>query len=168
MAGETTVTIVGNLTADPELRFTPSGAAVASFIVASSTRTFDRARGEYRDGDTLFMRCSVWNGAAENVTDSLSKGMRVIVRGRLTQRSYETREGERRTAFEIRVEEVGPSLRYATAEVKRSSRGGGDYSSPDNGYAANGSVPAEATPMQNEDPWPSSVGVSSFGEEPPF
>lgn len=164
MAGETTVTIIGNLTADPELRFTPSGAAVASFTVASSTRTFDRARGEYRDGDTLFMRCSIWNGVAENVTDSLSKGMRVIVHGRLIQRSYETRDGERRTAFEVRVEEVGPSLRYATVDVKRSSRGG-EYSNSNNGYAT-GSMPADN--MQSEDPWPSSAGVSSFGEEPPF
>lgn len=169
MAGETMVTIVGNLTADPELRFTPSGAAVASFTIASSTRTFDRARGEYRDGDTLFMRCSIWNSVAENVADSLSKGMRVIVRGRLVQRSYETREGERRTSFELRVEEVGPSLRYATAQVTRSSRGGSDYSAQDSGYASTGSMPVnDNISMPNDDPWGPSVGVSSFGEEPPF
>lgn len=162
MAGETYITLVGNLTADPELRFTPSGAAVASFTVASASRVFDRASGEFRDGDSTFMRCTIWNGAAENVTDSLSKGMRVIVRGRLVQRSYETREGERRTTFEVRVEEVGPSLRYATAEVTRSNRGssGGGYNDGFNSAAAmDHSAPAS-------DPW--GADASSFGGEPPF
>ncbi len=169
MAGETTITIVGNLTADPELRFTPSGAAVASFTVASTSTVFDRAKGEYRNGDTLFMRCSIWNNVAENVADSLSKGMRVIVQGRLVQRSYETREGERRQVFELRVDEVGPSLRYATTQVTRSSRGGGEYSNQNSGYASAGSMPmGDNVPMSNDDPWGSSVGVSSFGEEPPF
>ena len=127
MAGETVITVVGNLTADPELRFTPSGAAVASFTVASTPRTFDRQANEWKDGETLFLRCSVWREAAENVAESLTKGMRVVVQGRLKSRSYETREGERRTVFEIDVDEIGPSLRYASARVTRNS-GGGNYS----------------------------------------
>src|SRR3978361_1422528 len=117
MAGETVITVVGNLTADPELRFTPSGAAVASFTVASTPRTLDRATNEWKDGDALFLRCSVWRQAAENVAESLTRGSRVIVQGRLRQRSYETREGEKRTVVEMEVDEVGPSLRYATAKV---------------------------------------------------
>ncbi|MDN6795710.1 MAG: single-stranded DNA-binding protein [Propionibacterium sp.] len=126
MAGDTVITIIGNLTADPELRFTPSGAAVADFTVASTPRTFDRNANEWKDGETLFMRCSVWREAAENVAESLRKGMRVIVQGRLTQRSYETREGERRTVVEMQVDEVGPSLRRAKAQVTRTtSQGGG-------------------------------------------
>src|SRR6187455_3288870 len=124
MAGETTITLVGNLTADPELRFTPSGAAVANFTVASTPRTFDRQTNEWKDGEALFMRCSIWRDAAENVAESLTKGARVIVSGRLKQRSYETREGEKRTVVELEVEEVGPSLKYATAKVNRASRGG--------------------------------------------
>ena len=123
MAAETIVTIVGNLTADPELRFQPSGAAVASFTVASTPRTFDRASSEWKDGETLFMRCSIWREAAENVAESLTKGTRVIVQGRLVQRSFETREGEKRTVVEMQVDEVGPSLRYATAKVVRKSSG---------------------------------------------
>src|SRR4051812_16361560 len=126
MAGDTTITLVGNLTADPELRFTPSGAAVANFTVASTPRTFDRNSGEWRDGDAMFLSCAVWRQAAENVAESLQKGMRVIVHGRLKSRSYETREGEKRTVFEIDVDEVGPSLRSATAKVTRASRSGGD------------------------------------------
>ncbi|MGM0386183.1 MAG: single-stranded DNA-binding protein [Actinomycetota bacterium] len=125
MAGETVITVVGNMTADPELRFTPSGAAVASFTVASTPRTFDRQTSEWKDGDTLFLRCSIWREAAENVAESLTKGTRVIVQGRLVQRSFETREGEKRTVVEMQVDEVGPSLRYATAKVARSQRGGG-------------------------------------------
>src|SRR5690625_2903565 len=125
MAGETVITVLGNLTADPELRFTPSGAAVASFTVASTPRTFDRQANEWKDGETLFLRCSVWREAAENVAESLAKGMRVIVQGRLVQRSFETREGERRTVVELQVDEIGPSMRYATAQVTRASRGGG-------------------------------------------
>src|SRR3954471_3318910 len=116
-AGDTTITVVGNLTGDPELRFTPSGAAVASFTVASTPRTLDKATNEWKDGDALFLRCSIWRQAAENVAESLQKGMRVIVQGRLQQRSYETKEGEKRTVVELQVDEVGPSLKYATAKV---------------------------------------------------
>ena len=125
MAGETVITVVGNLTADPELRFTPSGAAVANFTVASTPRTFDRQSGEWKDGDALFMRCNVWRQAAENVAETLTRGMRVMVSGRLRQRSFETREGEKRTVVELEVDEVGPSLRYATAKVNKVSRGSG-------------------------------------------
>jgi len=128
MAGETVITLVGNLTADPELRFTPSGAPVANFTVASTPRTFDRQTGEWKDGDAMFLSCAVWRQAAENVAESLQKGMRVIVQGRLKSRSYETREGERRTVFEVDVDEIGPALRYATAKVTRTSGGGGGYS----------------------------------------
>ena len=127
MAGDIQITIVGNLTADPELRFTPSGAAVASFTVASTPRSFDRQAGEWRDGETLFMRCTVWRQAAENVAESLTRGARVIVQGRLKQRSFETKEGEKRTVVELDVDEIGPSLRYATASVNKASRNGGGY-----------------------------------------
>src|SRR5213593_4335937 len=125
MAGETTITVIGNLTDDPELRFTPSGAAVAKFRVASTPRTLDRASGEWKDGEALFLRCSVWRQAAENVAESLQRGTAVIVQGRLKQRSYETKEGEKRTVYELDVDEVGPSLRWATAKVTKASRGGG-------------------------------------------
>lgn len=124
MAGDTVVTIVGNLTSDPELRFTPSGAAVANFTVASTPRTFDRATGEWKDGEALFLRCSLWRQPAENAAESLTRGTRVIVQGRLTQRSYDTKEGERRTVVELQVDEIGPSLRYATAKVNRANRSG--------------------------------------------
>src|SRR5919201_1295946 len=125
MAGETIVTVVGNLTADPELRFTPSGAAVASFTIASTPRTFDRNTNEWKDGEALFLRCSIWRQAAENVAESLQRGMRVVAQGRLQQRSFETREGEKRTVVEMQVDEIGPSLRYATAKVTKAQRGGG-------------------------------------------
>ena len=125
MAGETPITVVGNLTADPELRFTPSGAAVANFTVASTPRQFDRQTNEWKDQETLFLTCSVWRQAAENAAESLQRGMRVIVQGRLKARSYETREGEKRTVFEIDVEEVGPSLKMATAKVTKTTRSGG-------------------------------------------
>lgn len=125
MAGETIITLVGNLTGDPELRFTPSGAAVANFTVASTPRNFDRQANEWRDGEAMFINCSVWRQTAENVAESLQKGMRVVVQGRLKSRSYETREGERRTVFEIDVDEVGPSLRYATAKITKTGGGGG-------------------------------------------
>src|ERR1700760_165704 len=125
MAGDTVITVVGNLTDDPELRFTPSGAAVANFTVASTPRTFDRQSGEWKDGEALFMRCNIWRQAAENVAETLTRGARVIVSGRLKQRSYETREGEKRTVVELEVEEVGPSLKYATAKVNKVSRGSG-------------------------------------------
>ena len=125
MAGDTIITIIGNLTADPELRFTPSGAAVANFTVASTPRSSTGRRNEWKDGETLFMRCSVWRDAAENVAESLHRGTRVIVSGRLKSRSYETKEGEKRTVIEMEVDEVGPSLRYATAKVTKTQRGGG-------------------------------------------
>ena len=125
MAGETTITVIGNLTNDPELRFTPSGSAVANFTIASTPRTFDRQSNEWKDGETLFLRASVWREAAENVAESLTKGMRVIVSGRLKSRSYETKEGEKRTVIELEVDEIGPSLRYANAKVNRTQRSGG-------------------------------------------
>jgi single-strand DNA-binding protein len=125
MAGDTPITIVGNLTADPELRFTPNGAAVANFTVASTPRTFDRQANEFKDGETLFMRCSVWREAAENVSESLHRGTRVVVTGRLVSRSWQTAEGENRTVMEMQVDEIGPSLRYATAQVTKAQRGGG-------------------------------------------
>ena len=125
MAGETVITVVGNLTADPELRFTPNGAAVANFTVASTPRTFDRQTNEWKDGEALFLRCSVWREAAENVAESLTKGMRVIVQGRLRARSYDDRDGNRRTSWELDVDEVGPALRFATAKVTRAQRSGG-------------------------------------------
>ena len=135
MAGETVITVVGNLVDDPELRFTPSGAAVANFRIASTPRTFDKQTNEWKDGDALFLSCSVWRQAAENVAESLQKGMRVVVQGRLKQRSYETREGEKRTVVELDVDEVGPSLKYATAKVARVQRsgGGGGYGSSGGG-----------------------------------
>ena len=122
MAGETTLTVIGNLTADPELRFTPNGAAVANFTIASTPRTFDRKTNDWKDGETLFLRCSVWREAAENVAESLTKGTRVIARGELKPRSYETKEGEKRTVMEFEVEEIGPSLRYATAKPTRANK----------------------------------------------
>lgn len=125
MAGETVITVVGNLTSDPELRFTPSGAAVANFTIASTPRTFDRQANEWKDGETLFLRASIWREAAENVAESLTKGTRVVAQGRLKARSYETREGEKRTSYELDVDEIGPSLRYATAKVTKSNRSGG-------------------------------------------
>lgn len=135
---DTVITVVGNLTADPELRFTPSGAPVANFTVASTPRTFDRQSNEWKDGEALFLRCSIWRDAAENVTESLTKGSRVIVQGKLKQRSYETREGEKRTVVELEVDEIGPSLRYATAKVTKTQRnnnggGGGNYNSNNGG-----------------------------------
>ena len=155
MAGETTLTVVGNLTGDPELRFTPSGAAVANFTVASTPRTFDRQSNEWKDGETLFMRCSVWREAAENVAESLHRGTRVVVTGRLKSRSYETKEGEKRTVVEMDVDEVGPSLRYATAKVNKTQRGGGNFGG---GNAGGGG---------QEDPWssgPPTGGASSGGQ----
>ncbi len=150
MAGETPITVVGNLTADPELRFTPSGAAVANFTVASTPRTFDRQTNDWKDQETLFLNCSVWRQAAENAAESLQRGMRVIVSGRLKARSYETREGEKRTVFEIDVEEVGPSLKMATAKVTKTSRSGGGQGG---GFASGGS----------DDPWASNSGSQGGG-----
>ena len=126
MAGETTITVIGNLTGDPELRFTPSGSAVANFTIASTPRTFDRQSNEWKDGETLFLRASIWREAAENVAESLTKGMRVIAQGFLKSRTYDTKEGEKRTVMEFEVNEIGPSLTYATAKVNRSARGAGE------------------------------------------
>ena len=134
MAGETTLTVVGNLTADPELRFTTSGAAVANFTVASTPRTFDRATGDWKDGDTLFLRCTLWRQAAEHVAESLHKGARVIVSGHLNQRSFETREGEKRSVMELLVDEIGPSLRYVTATLHRPNNGGSAAASDEPPY----------------------------------
>ena len=170
MAGETIITVVGNLTADPELRFTPSGAAVASFTIASTPRQFDRNSNEWKDGEALFLRCSIWRQAAENVAESLTRGMRVVAQGRLKQRSYETREGEKRTVVELDVEEVGPSLKYATAKVNRTQRGsssgggfGGSGSDSGGSGSAGGSAPSD-------DPWGSAppAGGGGFSDEPPF
>jgi single-strand DNA-binding protein len=136
MAGDTIVTVVGNLTADPELRFTPSGAAVANFTVASTPRTFDRQTGEWKDGEALFLRCSLWRQPAENVAESLTRGARVIVQGRLKQRSFETKEGEKRTVVELEVDEIGPSLRYATARVNKVARSDGGGVSVDDRWGA--------------------------------
>lgn len=125
MAGETTITVIGNLTSDPELRFTPSGSAVANFTIASTPRTFDRQSNEWKDGETLFLRASIWKEAAENTAESLTKGTRVIVSGRLKSRTYDTKEGEKRTVMELEVDEIGPSLKYANAKVNRTQRSGG-------------------------------------------
>ena len=134
MAGETQITVIGNLTADPELRFTPSGAAVANFTVASTPRTFDKQRNEWVDGEALFMRCAAWKQLGENVAESLSKGLQVIVQGRLKARSYETKEGEKRTSMELEVDAVGPSLQFATATVNRGGRGGGQSRNSGQGF----------------------------------
>jgi single-strand DNA-binding protein len=158
MAGETTITVVGNLCDDPELRFTPSGAAVAKFRVASTPRTFDKASNEWKDGEPLFLPCSVWRQAAENAAESLSRGSRVIVTGRLRQRSYETREGEKRTVVELDVDEIGPSLKYATAKVQRMQRSSG---------GGQGQAGPGGTARQPEgDRWASSAAGAP--DEPPF
>lgn len=140
MAGETIITVVGNLTADPDLRFTPNGAAVANFTVASTPRTFDRRANEFKDGETMFLRCSAWRDMAENVASSLSRGTRVVVQGRLKARSFETKEGENRTVFELDVDDLGPSLRYATANVTKNERGGG-YGGNQGGFGQQGGNP---------------------------
>jgi single-strand DNA-binding protein len=168
MAGETVITVVGNLTNDPELRFTPSGAAVASFTVASTPRTLDKATNEWKDGEALFLRCSIWRQAAENVAESLQRGARVIVQGRLKQRSFETKEGEKRTVIELDVDEVGPSLKYATAKVNKTTRQGGGG----NGFGGGGGSNGGGSPA-GDDPWATAPagGASSGGgwsDEPPF
>ena len=169
MAGDTVITVVGNLTDDPELRFTPSGAAVANFTVASTPRVFKRESNSWEDGDTLFMRCSVWRQYAENVAESLVRGTRVVVQGRLKQRSYETREGEKRTVVELEVEEIGPALRYATAKVQRTERGGGragggQSSAGGSGPQGSGSSDPWGSSTPAADPWASSPPA----DEPPF
>lgn len=189
MAGETTITVVGNLTDDPELRFTPSGAAVAKFRIASTPRTLDKQSGEWKDGEPLFLACNIWRDAAEHVAESLQRGARVIVQGRLRQRSYETREGEKRTVYELEVDEIGPSLRYATAKVQKMSRsgggggggggfgggGGGGNRQPSGGGGGGG-----GNNSSFDDPWATAApasggnrsggggGSSSFDDEPPF
>ncbi len=159
MAGETVITIVGNLVDDPELRFTPSGAAVANFRVASTPRTFDRQTNEWKDGEALFLSCSVWRQAAENVAESLQKGMRVVIQGRLKARSYETPQGERRTVFEIEVEEVGPSLKFATAKVQRTQRQSGGFGGQGGQGGSTGGAPAD-------DPWAQPAPQSGGGGSP--
>jgi len=174
MAGETTITIIGNITNDPELRFTPSGAAVANFTVASTPRNFDRQSNDWKDGETLFMRCSVWRDAAENVAESLQRGTRVIVSGRLRSRSYETKEGEKRTVVEMEVDEVGPSLRYATAKIAKTSRGGGGGGGYGGGGGGNFGGGGGGGAQGSDDPWATSPagGGGGYGggapEEPPF
>jgi single-strand DNA-binding protein len=172
MAGETTITIIGNLTNDPELRFTPSGAAVAKFSVASTPRTLDRATGEWKDGEPLFLQCSVWRQVAENVAESLQRGARVIVSGRLRQRSYETREGEKRTVIELEVDEIGPSLRYATAKVQKMSRSGGGGGGGGGFGASNGGGGGGGGGGFPDDPWataaPAGGSGGNFDDEPPF
>ncbi len=147
MAGETIITVIGNLTGDPELRFTPSGAAVANFTIASTPRTFDKQSNEWKDGDTLFLNCSIWRQAAENVAESLTKGTRVVAQGRLKSRSYETREGEKRTVMELDVDEVGPSLKYATAKVTKATRSGGG------GYSGGAPAGGPGGGAGGDDPW---------------
>ncbi|GAA2046700.1 single-stranded DNA-binding protein [Nocardiopsis rhodophaea] len=154
MAGETQITLVGNLVDDPELRFTPNGAAVANFRVASTPRTFDKQSGEWKDGESMFLTCSVWRTYAENVAESLNKGMRVIVQGRLKQRSYETKDGEKRTVYEIDAEEVGPALRSATASVTKAQRQGGQAGG---GYGQTGGHGAPAT-----DQWAQAADEAPF------
>ena len=180
MAGETIITVVGNLVDDPELRFTPSGAAVANFRIASTPRTFDRQTNEWKDGDAMFLNCAVWRQAAENVAESLQKGMRVVVQGNLRSRQYETREGEKRTVYEIEADDVGPSLKSATAKVTRTQRSGASSYGDGGGGGQASSGPAGgndpwATPAQGaapaaaaggNDPW-ATPGVSG-SDEPPF
>lgn len=176
MAGETIMTVVGNLTADPELRFTPSGAAVATFTVASTPRKYNAQTSQWEDGNALFLRCNIWRQAAENVAESLTRGSRVIVSGRLQQRSFETKEGEKRTVIELEVDEVGPSLKYATAKVNKASRGDGGGGGHSTGGGTQGGS-SGGSPAGGDDPWgsaPASSGGGSFGssggssDEPPF
>jgi single-strand DNA-binding protein len=178
-AGDTQITVIGNLVDDPQLRYTATGQAVASFRVASTPRFLDKNTNEWKDGDSLFMSCSVWRQAAENVAESLQRGMRVIVSGRLKQRSYETKEGEKRTVYEVEVDEVGPSLRNASAKVVRSSRatggqggsggpgGQGGQGGQGGGYGNSGSGSGSGG-SANEDPWSSEPADSGFSDEPPF
>ena len=166
MAGETIITVVGNLTDDPELRFTPSGAAVANFTVASTPRTFDKQSNEWQDGEAMFLRCSIWRQAAENVAESLQRGMRVVVQGRLKARTYETREGEKRTVFELEVEEIGPSLKFATAKVNRVSRQGGGGGGGGGGYSGGGAPSGGGNQAPRaDDPWatPAPAGGGNSG-----
>lgn len=167
MANETTITVIGNLTNDPELRFTPSGSAVANFTIASTPRTFDRQKNEWVDGETLFLRASIWREAAENVAESLTKGMRVIVSGRLKSRSYDDKKtGEKRTVIELEVDEIGPSLRYANAKVNRTQRNGSSQQGQGN-QGGNGQWGGGGS-SQQEDPWatPGSNQGGDWGNDP--
>ena len=174
MAGETTITVIGNLTSDPELRFTPGGHAVANFTIASTPRTFDPKANEWVDGETLFLRASIWRDPAENVAESLTKGTRVIVTGRLKSRTYETKEGEKRTVIELEVDEIGPSLRYAMAKVMRKARA--DQVASGNGQWGGGQAKATANQPPQDDPWATPAGASANAggwgngpdSEPPF
>ena len=183
-AGDTPITVVGNLVADPELRFTPAGQPVATFRIASTPRIMDRQTNEWKDGDSLFLSCNVWRQAAENVAESLQRGMRVIVTGRLKQRNYETKEGDKRTVYEVEVDDVGPSLRNASAKVNRASRGGGEggvggggggnrgNGGGGGGYGGGGQGSSGGGSSRNEDPWASDGGGGGNGggysDEPPF
>jgi single-strand DNA-binding protein len=174
-AGDTQITIIGNLVDDPQLRYTPTGQAVANFRVASTPRFLDKTTNEWKDGDSLFLSCNVWRQAAENVAESLQRGMRVIVSGRLRQRSYETKEGEKRTVYEVEVDEVGPSLRNASAKVVRSSRAtggqggsGGGYSGGGGGNSGNSGGGSNSGGRAGDDPWSSEPADSGFSDEPPF
>jgi len=175
-AGDTNITLIGNLVDDPELRFTPSGAAVAKFRVASTPRFLDKQTNEWKDGESLFLTCNVWRQAAENVAESLQRGMRVIVQGRLKQRTYETKEGEKRTVFEVEVDEVGPSLRNATAKITRAQRsgamsgGGGGYGGGSQGSGGQGGGNSGGWGAPADDPWstPAAGGSGDFSDEPPF
>jgi single-strand DNA-binding protein len=167
-AGDTTITIIGNLVNDPELRYTPTGQAVATFRVASTPRFMDRTTNEWKDGESLFLSCNVWRQAAENVAESLQRGMRVIVVGRLKQRSYETREGEKRTVYEIEADEVGPSLRSAAAKVNRSNRSTAGFSGGQAGQGGQAGYGGNAGARASDDPWTAEPGDSGFSDEPPF
>lgn len=174
MSGETIITVVGNLTGDPELKFLPNGSAVTNFTIASTPRTFDRDAQEWKDGDTLFLRCSIWRDAAENVAESLSRGTRVVAQGRLVQRSWETKEGEKRTVVELQVDEVGPSLRYATAQVRRTERTKGasqGATEPGPGWGGQqGQAQTGYGRPQQPDPWATQGPASRPGsyDEPPY
>ena len=180
MAGETVITVIGNLTNDPELRFTPSGSAVANFTIASTPRTFDRQSNDWKDGETLFLRASVWREAAENVAETLTKGTRVVAQGRLKSRSYDTKEGEKRTVMELEVDEIGPSLRYASAKVTRTQRSGGGNGGGGFGGNSGGSNSGsgwgggQQAQQPADDPWGAPSGGNSQGwgngadSEPPF
>ena len=166
MAGETIITVVGNLTADPELRYTQNGLAAANFTIASTARVFDRQANEWKDGDALFLRASVWRELAEHVVSSLSRGSRVIATGRLKQRSYETKEGEKRTSLELEVEEIGPSLRYATAQLTRTS-GGSQPAGNSGGQSRGFGAPSSSQNSQQPQTWAGGTGGTDF-DEPPF
>jgi single-strand DNA-binding protein len=174
MAGETPITVVGNIVADPELRFTSTGQPVATFRVASTPSVRDKASGEWKDGDSLFLTCNVWRQAAENVAESLQRGMRVIVTGRLRQRNYETKEGEKRSVYEVEVDDVGPSLKFASAKVNRANRGSGEggFGGGNRSGGSYGGQSSSGGGSRNEDPWASSdsgsAGSAGYSDEPPF